>query len=73
MSERLKRCPFCGGKARVSSEYQDYDAYVECQECEGRGASYNPDRLSTESMDEVRAAAIAAWNRRVNDDEGETD
>ena len=71
MSERLKRCPFCGGKARVSSEYQDYDAYVECLECEGRGTSYNTDSQSTESMEEVRAAAIAAWNRRISNDEGQ--
>ena len=66
-SERLKPCPFCGGKGEI---YQaptmlnlkiDDDVYwVQCRNCFGRtGNSYS------------KIEAINAWNRRM--DNGKTD
>ena len=66
-SEKLKPCPFCGGKGEV---YQaptmlnleiDDDAYwVQCRNCFSRvGNSYS------------QVEAINAWNRRT--DNGKTD
>ena len=72
MSEELKPCPFCGGEARVY-RYQYGEGtgrlvkkyVVECVKCRME----LPIRLCSEH----EAEAIATWNRRVNDDEGETD
>jgi Lar family restriction alleviation protein len=49
MSEELKPCPFCGGKAQVNQTY-----IVSCQACRTFGDDYL-----------TEAAAIIAWNRRV--------
>ena len=67
--EELRKCPFCGGEARVISDHIEYeDVYaVLCKEC---GASvglgiqeygeYRPCYISVPSL-------IAAWNRRVEE------
>ena len=61
----LKRCPFCGGKALLSHDYEGTGAsYVRCQKC------------GLESIRFIRAfdtasddRAVEYWNRRVNDGE----
>ena len=60
MSE-LKRCPFCGGEAKItewddSCDYDKEEAYhVECDCCEG-------------NWYETKQQAIDAWNKRHNKD-----
>ena len=60
----LKPCPFCGGEAFVYKRYDSIfrldptDFTVLCKECRGGVRHY----FQTESE------AIAAWNRRVNDE-----
>ena len=60
MSEpKLKPCPFCGGEAKLINILNYYgDIYwVKCEEC-------NAETPSDFEKDE----AIAAWNRRANDE-----
>ena len=58
MPEKLKPCPFCGGRAylseRISGGY-----YVECESINGC--------LAESGNYDTRGQAIEAWNRRVMD------
>ena len=58
MSEKLRNCPFCGGKARLN-EYKDCEVWYEvrCDECAVRTEQY-------ETVDE----AVRVWNRRAEPD-----
>ena len=62
-SVKLKPCPFCGGKAWTlcHADYWEKNAgvvsYVGCTECKARSDLFA-------NMDD----AIAAWNRRANDE-----
>lgn len=51
MASKLKKCPFCGGKAIKSND----KSYVECTKC-----GVKIDYFACGKGD-----AIAAWNRRV--------
>lgn len=53
--EDLKKCPFCGGEAKV--EKRNYGYQVRCQKCGARG------KYSKDSRDE----SIEKWNRRIED------
>lgn len=61
--QKLKKCPFCGGKARVTGSESlgtvNY-YYVYCMECNAR-------------TDDCagRQSAIEAWNKRVGEVENE--
>ena len=75
----LKPCPFCGGEAKLMGgnvytipEYGENDAYVgadievepswvECQNCHAMGQTFD-------ESDEDPENAVAAWNRRVQND-----
>lgn len=57
--DKLKPCPFCGGKAEFYATCMDY-AYVKCREC---GARTGNIELSYEYA--TKDVAIEAWNRRV--------
>lgn len=57
----LKRCPFCGGEAKLlehTFSHGDPCFGVECTQCGAWSYQWN--------TDEARAAA--AWNRRVADE-----
>ena len=58
MSEKLKRCPFCGGNAELESSYADYVGSglhkIVCQAC---GCQTNYEHPMQKAVD--------AWNRRV--------
>jgi len=63
MSEKLKRCPFCGAEARVKAPRR-HDLkmfYVMCSGCGNQ-----TDVLFNDAYFN-RDGAIAAWNRRVDD------
>ncbi len=54
MSEELKPCPFCGGKAELRRYGDSAYYYIECTQCEVGAYFYNTDN-----------DAIAAWNMRT--------
>ena len=61
MTEELKPCPFCGGKAEVlTDENEEY--YVSCTECTAL-LGYCTDTWGDYSTEDE---AIEAWNRRAN-------
>lgn len=56
MHDFLKRCPCCGGKAKVVTSYAiGYRVWVACQKCGLR----TRDRICS-------ADSTTEWNRRVN-------
>lgn len=56
MSEKLERCPFCGGEATLKYlEFRGY--YIKCEKCGMMQTNGNQ-----------KAKAIEAWNRRVATD-----
>lgn len=61
----LKPCPFCGGKAKLSNYISETEPrvmfWVDCTLCRvGTRISIGEDH---------REEPIAAWNRRVNDEQ----
>ena len=54
--DKLKPCPFCGGKPLIYKSMLDRTVWVVCSEC---GAT-SPSSFSEETV-------IEAWNRRMND------
>lgn len=60
MSE-LKRCPFCGGEARLQRWHRKSDYYVICKECGCRTPLF---QYQFDSKEERRKDAINTWNNR---------
>ncbi len=60
MTENLKPCPFCGGKAVLNTGYPMGLWTVRCNECRGKISRYHS-----------RKEAEAAWNRRIYDEDDE--
>lgn len=64
MSE-LKPCPFCpdGGDVRMLSYFceVEYTAYAHCRKC----GAYGPRISESLPLEEVKAEAAEAWNRRA--------
>jgi len=56
MSEKLKPCPFCGGKAHIMK--MGYPHWIYCEKC---GAKVHGGVVGEE---EGEKASIEAWNRR---------
>ena len=64
MNDLLKRCPFCGGEARIVVLKKGFKSIIVCTtlECGFRRHSYN-----NGATDETVAMKLtAAWNRRMN-------
>ena len=60
MEDKLKRCPFCGGEARILTDMQDTTTpvfSVVCDECES--ITYFGDVLDKEGT-------VEAWNNRLS-------
>ena len=53
-SKNLKRCLFCGGKAKLCQVGNSYNCSAVCPECHTESGVYGSAR-----------GAVAAWNRRV--------
>ena len=74
MSEELKPCPFCGGKAKVKAtkkDYVEFTIWCEC-ECGAQTEEFCPDTNKEDdtmaNIEESKKRAIKAWNRRANDE-----
>lgn len=53
--EELKKCPFCGGKAKIYKSFDYVSKYrVECTKCWAHTPNYDKPKK-----------AFEAWNRRV--------
>ena len=59
MTENLKRCPFCGGKAKLTDLTKAPESWVECTECGAR----------TRFFSNSEEDAVSAWNARPIDDD----
>jgi Lar family restriction alleviation protein len=56
MTDDLKPCPFCGGKAQfMASVIATGDYYVTCTNCD-----------ATTAYARTQAGAVRAWNRRTD-------
>lgn len=58
---KLKLCPFCGGKAVLNNERNRTCSYVKCTQC---GAESGLVHISAEYCADERATE--AWNRRAD-------
>lgn len=84
MSEELKPCPFCGGKAKFkiatsssTSMQKGFRFNIACSKCRASfPKTYEVEHTLAENGDMIaitdeREMAVKAWNRRAND--GKTD
>jgi len=65
MNERLKPCPFCGGKRIILDCWEGIHGlnyYVLCKKC--KITLYSSDGFMLKSFDSAEAA-VNAWNRRA--------
>lgn len=60
MGDNLKKCPFCGGKARYV--YSMPLNYVKCTKCKALGATI----VDTYEQRDGKKEAVDAWNRRAD-------
>lgn len=67
--EKLLPCPFCGGEARLTYDFETGHGYcikehmVRCERCGARGGLTSDYYGGTE--DELREKAVEKWNMRV--------
>jgi Lar family restriction alleviation protein len=64
MKNKLKPCPFCGGKSKI--EGNTHYVWVECYDCKSQTNSFK-----TLSDCDASNKAISAWNTRVEYDKSE--
>ena len=66
----LKPCPFCGGEAKLIKGFPSQQGkgsnirFVQCKRCNCKTKTFQ--QLPFESWRDNEAAAIKAWNERVN-------
>ena len=61
MGDNLRKCPFCGGKARYV--YSMPLNYVECTKCKALGATI----VDAYEQRDGKKEAVEVWNRRADD------
>lgn len=64
MSEELKPCPFCGGKAVV---HVNDGVRVMCTECGAKTKGLVDGYSQGRPMGSAINSVVKAWNRRAND------
>ena len=69
----LKKCPFCGGEAELKYDRVGVGgigtaSFIRCRKCEAQTFKYviSP-KYASDDM------AIEAWNRRIGEDNGESE
>lgn len=72
MSNNLKLCPFCGGKATLkATNNRGFIIWCACN-CGARTMGYYPDMNKEDNIlnniEECKERAIKAWNRRANNE-----
>ena len=71
MYHELKKCPFCGGRARLNSHHSEkndcYFCYAQCRLCyaKGRGVKLFEDPRENGWSEDAVQDAVDAWNARV--------
>ena len=65
MSEELKSCPFCGGKAVV---HVNDGVRVMCTECGAKTKGLVDGYSQGRPMGSAINSVVKAWNRRANDE-----
>lgn len=71
MSEELKPCPFCGGKAIIKAVDKNYGftIWCQCKECYARTDGYCPNTdnedKTIDSIESCKVRAVERWNRRA--------
>lgn len=72
MSEKLERCPFCGGEAdfwtRQAGEVEEYQALIiNCKDCSANMEEwvYKYDKNFADNFEKKKAEMFEAWNRRI--------
>ena len=65
MNDLLKRCPFCGGEARIVVLKKGFKSIIVCTtpECGVMRHSYN----NGDTDENAARRLTVAWNRRVDD------
>lgn len=70
--EELKKCPFCGGEAKIKGKVKgdvDFCVWCECKDCGARTTSYWPsienEDLSLENIEMCQNRVVEKWNCRV--------
>jgi len=63
VSEELKSCPFCGGKAQVYGSENESYYWVGCE----TGCDVNPQT----AVHKTKSEAIKVWNKRVTEKNSE--
>jgi Lar family restriction alleviation protein len=65
MTSKLRECPFCGCRDVWPVPALQRSWQVECPQCGARG----PTRVNVIQAQDRLVGAVAAWNKRVGDDE----
>lgn len=64
MNEKIKSCPFCGGRADVGYAINDYNRWGVC--CSNCGCTVEVE--TWKGVEDTKENAIKAWNRRKGEE-----
>ena len=77
--DKLKPCPFCGGKPKLIIQNRTVikgtvvrNCYVHCLNCDARGSRFLEGETA-ETHKIARESARLAWNARVGREQGDID
>lgn len=73
-TKELKKCPFCGGEAKIKMERKNnvgWTIWCECEKCYAKAEGYCPSMQNADNalknINTCKINAIKAWNRRVEE------